>query len=1052
MSNPFLAAGASLEKAPKYAPLHSNEFFSGYCTNRNPLRDPQTPYLYQKFYSAARYDAIIDGLNVEISPRLTPIRRPGNSVYNSQSFSNVQNFYSFRVTDTSTTPPTQSIRVIVDTAAAVYDGTGPGTKQLLFTKSSGAGQTSFQALGNTLYMGDGVDVLKWVWFPGWMANHNYNSGQNIIDSNGNLQQVTAITNQIATAGVGPNAVRVNVSSTGFLSISIPAHDLNGSLFTILSLLNTPGTVISFSAATIATFLNGQTVPVSSASFISGLGGGSLQITSSGTAFSTFTGNDTTIIISSPLAANGESGASAPAWATSPGITTSDNQLTWTCKGPSVEQWGINPPTAAPTVSNQLAPVTNGWVANTYYWVGDQLILDSNSNIQLLTTAGTTGTVPVWSSTPGVTTTDGSGGAAVWTCQGPSARVINANYALGAYIAVAWTTTTVSQGKIKVTFVYDNIGFFKCTTAGQASGTATASIPWQAGKGAQVTDGGVIWTFVDYQIQRINSASVAATRTSNEVFNPDGSVTITVTIVIGNVSNTQIVSLSNQITDSGDYFQAVQTTGESGSGAPTWNEKLGGSTTDNSVVWLNSGPSTIAGTGAWIFGFAFKNSITGHISSCSPASTPITLAQNSYIAVSGHGDPNWQVDGVDTIEIYRSTQGATTLFFLADIPAPLNGAPWSYSDFSPDPPNPASILNEFIEADTTGNNAPPPLGLNALSYHLNRIWGAVTETSFYSAAPNSGIGVGAESFPGLNFFVMPTSITVHWATSAGMFFYLVRGVYLSNGVDGNGNPLSPVSVPNDDIGVLTQNCFTVAGSTPMFFTTDAQCVQDTPGVGTSRIAFFIEDKLSQFDPSIACLAWHTHGADQALYVCDGSTGWYRGILTPAPESSGTTWAPFAEIAGGVQTVKSIETQPGLKYLLLGPSSSGPILFRDVTTNSDNGTLYEARFTVGSLVLAQSGQCAEIGHITTEALVIGSRPEISVLIDEISGTFEPLPARVPDPPFLPDSKSIYSDRWYFSYLNAPGWAHHMQIQFKWPSENAANELLSYTLWGSIHQEEG
>ena len=1053
MANPFLAAGASLEKAPRYAPLHSNEFFTGFFTNRNPLRDPATPFLDQKFYSATRYDSIIAGLNIEISPRLTPIRRYGNSVYNSQTFSNVQNFYSFRVTNTYTTPPTQSIRVIVDTATAVYDGTGPSGKTLLFTKSSGAGQTSFQAVGNTLYMGDGVDVLKWVWFPSWVANNEYTLGQVIIDSNNNLQEATSFTSQTIMQGSSLNKIRVSVSLSGLLSVSVAGT------WTTEQLAQLVGETATFSAFTTATFLNGQSVTISSA-YNSYAPPNHFKIFTANTAFSPVTlDQDSAGIVMSAASGTGESGSSAPAWATSPGATTSDNQIIWTCKGPSVEQWGINAPTQAPGVSNQLAPVTNGWAASTFYWVADQLIVDSNSNIQLLTTPGTTGTVPSWATTPGVTTTDGSGGgAAVWTCQGPAARATTTAYPVGAYILVSWATTTVSviynhvtQSYTTITRIFNNLAFFKSSTAGTTSSTTTSALGWNTGKGAQTVDGGVTWTFVDYEITRVNSATVPATRTTTTV-NSGGDITVTTTIVAGNIGNTQLVSTFNEITDSNEFFETVQTSGESGSTAPTWGTTLGSATPDNTVVWLNAGPSSAANTGTWIYGFAYKNSITGHISSSSPASTPITLAQNSYISVSGPGDPNWSVDGVDTIEIYRSAQGATTLFWLADISAPLNGAPWNYGDFSPDPPNPLSTLNEFIEADTTGNNAPPTAGLIALSYHLNRVWGAVTETSYYSAAPGAGIGVGAESFPGLNYFDMPTTITVHWATSAGMFFYLVRGVYLSNGVDGNGNPLSPVSIPNDDVGVLTPNCFTVVGSTPIYLTTDLQCLQDTPGVGTSRIAFQIEDKLQSLSASSACLAWHTNGPDQALYVCDGSTGWYRGILTPAPESSGTTWAPFSVIAGGVECIKSIETQPGLKHLLLGAGEAGgPILYRDTTTNSDNGTLYTANFTIGSLVLAQSGQCAEVGYLTTESLATGTRPAITVLVDEISGTFESLPNRIPDPPFLVDSTSIYSDRWYFNQLNEPAWMHHMQVNFAWPAENHANELMTYTIWGCIHQEE-
>jgi len=57
MTTPFIQSGAVPDQS-KWAPIFSNEFFSGLFTNRNPLRDPATPYLYSKFYAATRYEAM----------------------------------------------------------------------------------------------------------------------------------------------------------------------------------------------------------------------------------------------------------------------------------------------------------------------------------------------------------------------------------------------------------------------------------------------------------------------------------------------------------------------------------------------------------------------------------------------------------------------------------------------------------------------------------------------------------------------------------------------------------------------------------------------------------------------------------------------------------------------------------------------------------------------------------------------------------------------------------------------------------------------------------
>ncbi|MGA7401317.1 MAG: hypothetical protein WBW38_14925 [Candidatus Sulfotelmatobacter sp.] len=93
---------------------------------------------------------------------------------------------------------------------------------------------------------------------------------------------------------------------------------------------------------------------------------------------------------------GTSGGTVPFWATSTGKTTTDGGVTWLDQGP-------------PSAITPLA-----WVKNHSYTKGKQ-ILDSNNNIELVTTAGTSGltTAPVWSTTPGGTTHDGTG-TLVWT--------------------------------------------------------------------------------------------------------------------------------------------------------------------------------------------------------------------------------------------------------------------------------------------------------------------------------------------------------------------------------------------------------------------------------------------------------------------------------------------------------------------------------------------------------------------------------------------------------------------------------------------------------------
>src|SRR5215467_9226670 len=95
MPSPFSQAGAASDPS-KYAPLYSNRFFTGLWTNRSLLRDAATPFLYEKYYGGARFDSVFAGADMELGSRMTWVRRPGHSVYNSKNFPPIWSYYSFR--------------------------------------------------------------------------------------------------------------------------------------------------------------------------------------------------------------------------------------------------------------------------------------------------------------------------------------------------------------------------------------------------------------------------------------------------------------------------------------------------------------------------------------------------------------------------------------------------------------------------------------------------------------------------------------------------------------------------------------------------------------------------------------------------------------------------------------------------------------------------------------------------------------------------------------------------------------------------------------------
>ncbi len=344
MGNDIAINGGQAQKPTRFAPIWTGRFSSGIWTNRSPLRDAATSRQAEKFYGAAG-DALIAGSNTEVTNRLTLARRPGNSVFDSNSYSNVDRFDEFRMFG----PSTEQINVMIDQSNALYSLFG-GVKSLVWTKSAGAGQTFMQSVGNTLYFGNGVDNKKWlqsltIWSPfaAWNTPTTPFLTTFLIDPNGNIQQLTG-------SGLTP--------------------------------------------------ISGAVQPV----------------------WSTVT----------PNAGNNFIG----------GITV-DGTAQWTNRGtpdishpgsPAVENWGIVAPTVAPTVT--VGSSRSAWVANTFFSsIGE--IIDSNGNLQKVTTAGKSGaTHPVWATTVGLTTADNT---AVWTMVQTAASLVwapSTTYTAGTVLSAA----------------------------------------------------------------------------------------------------------------------------------------------------------------------------------------------------------------------------------------------------------------------------------------------------------------------------------------------------------------------------------------------------------------------------------------------------------------------------------------------------------------------------------------------------------------------------------------------------------------------------------------
>lgn len=1102
MTSPLSQAGAVAEQS-KWAPLHTNRFFTGLWTQRNPLRDAAVPYLYEKFYAGSRFDSLIGGQNIELTAKLTMARRAGHSIYNSQTFTNLDRFHEFRTFSGSD----EVIRVMADCIGNVYDATGPDRKTNVWTKSAGGGRTSFQSVGNTLYMGNGVDQKKWVQSPkSWVLGTVFNSFDFLVDSNNNLQVATgvrsaSITNvqQVAATNTCTITFKTRVALAFYVGMNVSlfglttATWLNGQTVTITGVTYNQITFAfvhaDSSSADTGTAVTGNqwtvakiTRPGTTAAVVTlqGIGAGQCpfvmgqSVTLAGIPVNVTNWNGVQVVTvvnadgSFDFASPGPTDESQfigtatpvtaqpnpPVWGTTIGAITQDGNQQWLCKGSSVQNWGIVAPATAPTAVNSPKPSAyHDWAADTLYSTSLSII-DSNGNVQQLVGGGQTGAIaPVWNVTTGGTTVDNT---ATWKNMGSATWTGTTSYSLNALIQVTWTYWVTIPGsggggyntlmlipllpffflgshsfehvmKLVKALIFGAFGMFisapqqdggdsypvtvtavwQCTTPGI---TAATQPNWIDGQGAQVTDGSVTWTNI----------GASAGWTAN-----------------------LLVSLDQKVIDSNGNLQTISGSGKSGSTHPTWATSLGATTVDNTATWINAGPFSAANSLPWIYGYAFKNSVSGEVSSESPDSQPIILAADSLVTLQGQGSSDPQSD---VVQLYRTSQNGTTLLLMDEIPNPPAGQTWIYVDGNID-----QNLSTTTQAQIALSNNPPPVGIIALAYSLRRIWGADGNTVYFSAGPDTLNGNGNSCFPPANNFIFPSKVTRLWPCSIGLIVFTVSDAYIIQGTGTASDPFFP-NTYLEGIGLLNYDAFTVNGSTPYMMTNANKLISLDPGAGMVEIGFPIGDQFdSLYDPSSSYVTWHEGSSgDTALFAADGSDGWFRLSPTTAPEN-GFVWSPRALLA--CQAVQSLETTPGNVDLLIGPGSTpGPILKRDRSVNTDNTATFVPFADIGSVTLAQPGQVAEIAFFTCVSRKVGKRPVLGLLLGEISGTFQNIYRTRQDPPLLPPSKTLYNDRYSTSQNQTPTFCHHFQLRIKWSAEDAANELLSYTIFGAVHNERG
>lgn len=462
--------------------------------------------------------------------------------------------------------------------------------------------------------------------------------------------------------------------------------------------------------------------------------------------------------------------------------------------------------------------------------------------------------------------------------------------------------------------------------------------------------------------------------------------------------------------------------------------------------------------------------TNAISSASPVTIISGGNTGAVNTISGPGSLDPQVD---TIVIWRSADGGSsaTMFELTEIPAPpvTNGAAgtWSFQDFLPDTPQTVNNiqfpgLNNLSPAPINGSNNPPTSTFQPMLYNFQRIWGADGTLVRFSGGPDVSTGNPNEAFllaDNLPFLAPVLRIV---KSTQGMFTFLTDNIEIIGGGPATSTFFSVSVAPG--VGLGNFNALDVYGGEFYFFGADNQFRTLTPSLNIANAGFPVGDQLANqpssgvsdttWTPSSVYCTVHQQGIDNAVFLADGSSGWYR--LNPhqvpgAAAGPEPIWSPFAHITNGTRMVQSVETAPGVKQLLVGGTSNNTkILQRNLNVFTDNGTQYDAFFEMGNITMATPGSIAILKFLEFDFSGTNFLPTVSYLLNEISGSFTPF-KQIPqfDPPQLYGATlapgSYSPNRYYFSANASVARCRHLRIKVDFGSTSNADEMYAMTIFG-------
>jgi hypothetical protein len=582
-------------------------------------------------------------------------------------------------------------------------------------------------------------------------------------------------------------------------------------------------------------------------------------------------------------------------------------------------WGIPAPTLTPTI------FSNGcWLPFTSFVVNNA-ILDPNGNVEVVTkvyggSGSTGGTQPLWPTTIAATINDGS---IQWTNMGP---------------LLSWLPAQFYPVPV---VILDTNGNLELATA-----TTPTVAQWDSGTsytvGTVVLFAGLYWAALVDNTDIPPSENYVQTTTS------------------GSTSITQPYWVQTQSpSTTGTYPTAPFT--------PTWNQEVGGQTTDGNYIWTNLGPGVLVESYGTAYVYCYRT-IYGHLSTASPASlntgsifgpqvSTITSFQISANVVTFQGANNFIPGSVFSVEGLTFGTYLNNQTFIVQATG-LSPTQFSASFTFPDVPS-------TTDSGATVNLIASVNGVGSTSVLCN-----ATATITASAVLDGVVTLYAvnDFVPGL--FVTLTGLTVATFLN-NLQFQIIN-------VDPNGQWFQVYFTT--DLGVVpaNQNQTTDTG-TATFNAVEVYRLSDGGGIYLFAGAVTnppVSQAPSQSYDSGLLLAGH--GADNGMpgtYVWDNpnnvtSTVDYATVSVPAPTMTGTgRFAPVQTCqfyenrqAAGIPPNGSIQTHFG------APCTAGNSILVFVNVHNDGQTggpaISDSQGNSYALIASQENQFPDGSHVLNQ----------------------------------------------------------------------------------------